>query len=218
MLESAGYNVYAPDLPAHGIDSTAPANVTLDSYVQKVTAILDDLSEPAVLVGHSMGGVIISQVGEMRPARVSKLVYLAAFMPMNGETMQSLLMQDSGSLVVSSVTVNTSTGAIDLIRDKVSDLFYGETDAKYVTLAKMLLKADPLMPAVTPVTLSTENYGRLSRYYIKTTNDKAITLAAQERMIQSQPCKRVYAIESDHSAFFSHPFALNAILQRILND
>jgi pimeloyl-ACP methyl ester carboxylesterase len=218
MLESAGYNVYVPDLPAHGIDGTAPANVTLDSYVQKVTGILDGLSEPAVLVGHSMGGVILSQAGEMRPARVAKLVYLAAFMPVNGETMQSLLLQDAGSLVPSSVTVNTATMGIELIPDKVKALFYGETDARYVTLANMLLRADPLYPAVTPVTLTADNYGRLARYYIKTTNDMAISLAAQERMIERQPCRRVYPIESDHSPFFSHPQQLNAILQRILND
>jgi pimeloyl-ACP methyl ester carboxylesterase len=218
LLESAGYRVYAPDLPSHGIDGTAAADVTLDSYVQKVTAILDSLSEPAILVGHSMGGVVISQTGEARPERVSKLVYVAGFMPMNGQTMQGLLLEDTGSMVPASVIVNAATGSIELRREQIKELFYGETAAQYVTLARSLLRADPILPAVSPVVLTPSNYGRLPRYYVKTGNDKAITPSAQQRMIQNQPCTHVYSMESDHSPFFSHPHQLNAILQRILSD
>jgi len=218
LLESAGYRVHVPDLPGHGIDGTQPAAVTLDSYVQTIATLLDSLPEPAALGGHSMGGVVVSQVGEARPNRVAKLVYVAGFMPMNGQTMQELLLADSDSLVPSSVVVNPTTGAIELLHDRVSALFYGETDARYVALARSLLRPEPIVPALTPVTLTASNYGRLPRYYVKTGNDRAITPAAQERMIQSQPCKRVYSIDSDHSPFFSRPHQLNAILQRVLHD
>lgn len=218
LLESAGYRVYTPDLPAHGIDGTAPAAVTLDGYVQKVAAILDSLSEPAVLVGHSMGGVVISQAGEVRPQRVDKLVYVAGFMPMNGESMQGLLLEDTGSLVPSSVVVNAATGGIELRADRIRQLFYGETLPHFVTLANTLLRPDPIAPALTPVTLTASNYGRLPRYYISTTHDVAISPAAQARMIRNQPCTRVYSIDSDHSPFFSHPVQLHAVLLRILGE
>ena len=218
MLESSGYNVFVPDLPGHGIDGTAPAAVTLDAYVQKVVAILDSLPEPAVVVGHSMGGIVISQASEVRPNRVAKLVYLAAFMPMNGESGLSLASEDTGSMVLPNLIVDPASGTIDIQRDHIADIFYGESRSEYVTLARALLRPNPLWAVATPLTLTASNYGRLPRYYIRTSNDFAVTPTIQDRMLQSQPCKKVYSIESDHSPFFSHPHQLNAILQRILND
>ncbi len=218
MLESSGYDVYVPDLPGHGIDGTAPAAVTLDAYVQKVVSILDSLSEPAVLIGHSMGGIVVSQTGEARPSRVAKLVYLAAFMPLSGQSALALASEDTGSMVLSNSIVDPANGTIDIRRDDIADTFYSESRPEYVTLASALLRPNPLGPVATPLVLTASNYGRLPRYYIRTSNDLAVTPAIQDRMIHSQPCKKVYPIESDHSPFFSHPRQLNAILQRILAD
>ncbi len=87
LLEKHGHTVLAPDLPGHGKDKTPVADVTLQLYVDSVCKLLDAQREPVILVGHSMGGGIITQVAEERPERIKWLVYLAAALPRNGQSM-----------------------------------------------------------------------------------------------------------------------------------
>jgi pimeloyl-ACP methyl ester carboxylesterase len=59
-LRAAGHTVEAIDLPGHGEDKTPVAEVTLDAYADRVCGVLA-AGPPAVLVGHSMGGVVVTQ-------------------------------------------------------------------------------------------------------------------------------------------------------------
>ncbi|MBA3922407.1 MAG: alpha/beta fold hydrolase, partial [Nostocaceae cyanobacterium] len=87
LLEQAGHKVIAPDLPSHGKDKTPIREVTLQSYTDRICEILTELIEPVILVGHSMGGLVITQVAEQCPDKIEKLVYLCAFLPGNGESL-----------------------------------------------------------------------------------------------------------------------------------
>ena len=89
-LEAAGVNVIAPDLPGHGTDSTPRNQVTLDAYADRVIAAISGRSDRITLVGHSMGGVVISAVAERVPERIARLVYACAFLPRNGEALGQL--------------------------------------------------------------------------------------------------------------------------------
>src|SRR5450432_2026748 len=84
-LESAGHAVRVIDLPGAGEDQTPVADVTLDAYASRICAALAELPDPAILVGHSMGGVAITQAAARCPQRVALLVYVAAFMPGDGQ-------------------------------------------------------------------------------------------------------------------------------------
>ena len=86
LLEANGHQVCAPDLPGLGKDHTPPANVTLADNVEKISRLLDKMEEPVVLVGHSLGGVTISQLAEARRRKIKALVYLCALMPTSGKT------------------------------------------------------------------------------------------------------------------------------------
>ena len=78
-LEAAGHTVIAPDLPSHGDDPTPAAEVTLDDYVRRVCEILDAQDEPVVLVGHSMGGLLVYlYLGRNGDAPVGRAVTLCA--------------------------------------------------------------------------------------------------------------------------------------------
>ena len=84
LLEANGHRVCAPDLPGLGKDHTPPANVTLADNVEKISRLLDKMEEPVVLVGHSLGGVTISQLAEARRRKIKALVYLCALLPTSG--------------------------------------------------------------------------------------------------------------------------------------
>ncbi len=66
-LQALGHRVVTLGLPGHGDDQTPPHAVTLQSYADRVGAALDEFNEPALLVGHSMGGIAISQAAEQHP-------------------------------------------------------------------------------------------------------------------------------------------------------
>ena len=60
--------------------------VTLDAYAGRVCEVLA-AGQPAVLVGHSMGGMVVTQAAARMPEQVSALVYLCAFVPVDGESL-----------------------------------------------------------------------------------------------------------------------------------
>jgi pimeloyl-ACP methyl ester carboxylesterase len=88
-LLAAGREVETIDLPGSGEDPTPVAEVTLDAYVERVCAALAD-GPPAVLVGHSMGGVVVTQAAANATANIAALVYVAAFTPSDGQSLLDL--------------------------------------------------------------------------------------------------------------------------------
>ena len=87
LLQSAGHTVIAPDLPSLGMDRTPLSQVSLDTWVEHICHVVDTASEPVVLVGHSRGGIIISEVAERRSDKIALLVYLAAYLLRDGESL-----------------------------------------------------------------------------------------------------------------------------------
>src|SRR5690242_4856292 len=84
LLERAGHAAIAPDLPGHGADTTPAREVTLQAYTDRVCQVALAQAEPVVLVGHSMGGLVISQAAEQCPEAMRTLVYITAFLLPNG--------------------------------------------------------------------------------------------------------------------------------------
>ena len=73
LLQKLGHTVLTPDLPSHGIDKTPTAAITLKDYSLRVCEVLDSCPEPVILVGHSMGGVVITEAAQ-KAIRESKIV------------------------------------------------------------------------------------------------------------------------------------------------
>jgi len=79
ILEKAGNMVVVVQLPGHGSDSTAPQNLTLEVYRDRVVSVIDSIGGQVILVGHSLGGAIISEVAEEVPSKIQKLIYVTGF-------------------------------------------------------------------------------------------------------------------------------------------
>src|ERR1051326_4652928 len=84
-LERDGHRVIAVDLPGHGRRAHERARATVGRYAAAVAdAMMLNGAHDAVVVGHSMGGIVIPKVAELVPARVRHLVFLAAVVLPNG--------------------------------------------------------------------------------------------------------------------------------------
>ena len=208
LLKECGHEAIAIDLPGHGKDWTAVGNISLQSYVDSLRSTLDAQHEPVILVGHSRGGIVISQTAEQRPDRIRTLVYLAAFLIPNGEVMLPTALSDTSSLINSNLVVNEEQGFLTLKSEALREALYADCSDSDVTLSTLLLTPEPIAPMATPLKLSEENFGRIPRVYIETLCDKGLTPSLQKRMVTALPCHKVISMETSHSPFLSAPETL----------
>ncbi|KQX48658.1 alpha/beta fold hydrolase [Paenibacillus sp. Root444D2] len=208
MLETAGHRVIAIDLPGHGEDQTPISEVSLDMYVNRVVATIDGLDQEVILVGHSMGGIVVSQAAEYRPNRIKSLVYLTAFLLQNGQNM--LVIPPNPNMRVSE-----DGSTITVPADKAKDTFYNNCLDEDLVGAVSRLQVQATNPFVTPVSLTEKNFGQVPRYYIEGLRDNAISIDMQRQMQAASPCKEVFTLDSDHSPFYSTPEQLCNILLNI---
>lgn len=214
-LERAGHRVFAPDLPSLGMDKTPVSEVSLDKWTASICAIVDAQPEPVVLVGHSRGGIIISEVAESRPERIRALVYLCAFLLRDGESVLQVVQEDGSSMVLPNLLVSTDQSYSTVRQDAVKEIFYGACSDEDVALAKLLLGPEAMGPAGVPMRIREQNFGRVPRVYIECLRDKAIPPALQKRMYTALPCRKVISMDTDHSPFFSAPEELVAHLTSV---
>jgi pimeloyl-ACP methyl ester carboxylesterase len=93
LLRAAGHEVFTPTYTGLGERAhLVSPSINLDTHITDVLGVIEceDLSE-IVLVGHSYGGMVATGVADRAPDRISKLVYLDAFVPENGQSLSDLL-------------------------------------------------------------------------------------------------------------------------------
>lgn len=120
-LAAEGHSVAAVDLP--GREGSARGDVTMADHVAAVRAAIEAAGpEPVTLVGHSFGGMVISAVAEAAPERIATLVYVAAYLPQDGDSMQALAESDhhNGFRDGSFVVAGDYSSASILERDRVA--------------------------------------------------------------------------------------------------
>lgn len=212
-LISKGNKVIAVQLPGHGADNTLPQNLSLNVYRDKVIEDISKVEGKVILVGHSMGGMVISHVAEKIPSRISKLVYIGAFLPTSGQALTDL--SDPDSQLGLSLVLSADQLTLDVIKDNLSYLFIndGTQAAKDLVLANY--RAEPAIPFGNKVTLTGDHFGTVDKVYIKTLQDIVISPGLQNRMIADAGIKTIYEVNTSHSPFLSQPHAVSDLLLQI---
>jgi len=104
LLEARGWKVYRPSMSGLGEHfNTASTAIGLATHIDDiVNFILFENLHDVILLGHSYGGMVITGVADRIPERISRLVYLDAFLPDDGES--ALTIRKAGSLNVEAMT------------------------------------------------------------------------------------------------------------------
>lgn len=92
LLEARGWKVYRPSLSGLGEHfNTASPDIGLATHIDDIVNFIrfEDLHD-VILLGHSYGGMVITGVADRIPERISRLVYLDAFLPETGESVMTL--------------------------------------------------------------------------------------------------------------------------------
>jgi len=206
-LTAEGAEVVVPELPAHGEDPAPPGDATMAGYVDRVTAAIDGAGAPVILVGHSMGGMVVSAAAEDRAGDLAALVYVAAYVPEDGQSLLELAMSDRDSAIGDNL-VDNGDGTLGIRPEVFADLFCADCDPAEKRALVAGYRPEPAAPLVTPVSLSAAAFGSVPREYIGTANDRVVSPDLQARMTEATPMDREVTLDTGHVPMLAAPDAL----------
>lgn len=193
-------NARAIDLPGHGQDRTPINQVTLDLYVE---AILDAITEPAVLVGHSMAGYPITAAALRAPDKIKRLVYVCAYVPTSGQSLADMRRAGPRQPLLEAIETSPDRQSFSFRPEMVAEKLYHDCTAEVVDYAQAHLGPQAILPQSTPLFFDTV---ACPRRYVLCHDDRAIPPEYQATM--SQGWDDIRHLNTSHSPFFSAPQAL----------
>jgi pimeloyl-ACP methyl ester carboxylesterase len=197
-LKRQGYTVDVVQHPTH----------SLADDVAVTTCALAALNEPAILVGHSYGGVVITEAG--RHPNVAALVYVAAFAPDEGESVATLIANPAPGAPVPPI-VPFADGYLLLDRAKFPESFAADVNpevAAFMADSQLPWGVDALNGTVTKPAWKTK-----PSWYLVATDDRMIPPDAQRAMAK-RAGSSVEEVRGSHSVYVSHPDAVAGIIEK----
>lgn len=216
-LINKGQKVVIIELPGHGSDVTSPQQASINSYRDKVLAVMNQIPGKVILVGHSMGGMVITAVADKAPEKIEKLVYVGAFLPTNGQSLMDLTMTDKESLLGKAISPGDGGLTLELLQDNIVPVFCADCSPNVQQQLLTHYKKEPAIPFGDKATVNAEAFAKLDKYYIKTLEDRAVGPDLQSRMITAAGITKVYPLQSGHSPFLSMPDSITKVLLTIIN-
>lgn len=206
-LEERGHRAQAIDLPGHG-DSAAPiSEVTMEAYVNRVIEAAQGIDGPVVVVGHSLAGAVISQVAEIIPEKIERLVYVAAMLPKNGETPLELMQSDEAGQLLPKIVFSEDGSFATLHREDVETLLLHDVvePERVADFAPRFAVKQATAPFMAPAILTAEAFGTIPKAYIRATLDKVLSPSLQDKMIEGWEVEQIITLESGHFPMMSLP-------------
>lgn len=219
LLRAKGHEVVAPDLPGMGGDEAALRAATLDGWARFTVEACRSLrgaigDAPLVLAGHSRGGAVISAAAEADPFAMDSLAYVCAMMippAMTPETAGEIIPPGAG---VRQIVTLVENGAGMMPDPAQAARYFAQlSPPELAEAAAQRLVPEPVGVNAGPPRVSWERWGTVPRLYVECTEDLAIPIAQQRRMVELAPETAVFTLETDHSPFYSDPEGLAGALE-----
>jgi pimeloyl-ACP methyl ester carboxylesterase len=202
ILKKKGYNVSIVQNPTTSLaDDVAATNRTISAQ-----------DGPVVLVGHSYGGVVITEAGNN--PKVAKLVYITAFAPDSGESVASLIKNPALGAPVPPI-LPPRDGFLFLDRLKFAASFAADVNpelASFMADSQVPWGVQALEGAV-----SQPSWKSKPSWYLVATDDRMIPPVAQRAM-----CKRAGSqtveVKGSHAVYVSQPEAVADLIEQAAQD
>jgi pimeloyl-ACP methyl ester carboxylesterase len=216
-LESKGHRVVTLDLPGHGRRAAVAWRASARAYGEAVADVMARESiGRGIVVGHSMGGLVISKAAELAPARIAHLVFLAAVVVPHGsslarthvtaparEALRGLAAGRGAGTFLQSAEVTWARYMADLPRDHPE-----------VRRALALVTPQPVRPFVETLDLSAFYAMRVPRTYIRCLRDVAVPPAKSAEYAARLGVEPI-DMDTAHNPMMSDPDGLARILDRV---
>src|SRR3954471_6367302 len=210
FVDGSGWQGVYDLLTADGFNVSVVQNQTLslDSDVETTNNVLDLQDGPTILVGHSYGGVVVTEAGSHE--RVAGLVYIAAFAPDAGESVNALIADPPPGAPVPPI-LPPQDGFLFLDREKFAESFAADVPAElaaFMADSQVPWGVEALNGAVSRPAWSTK-----PNWYLVATHDRMIPPPAQRAMATRAGASVVEAPGS-HSIYVSQPHAVAELIEQ----
>jgi len=202
ILKKKGYKVSVVQNPT----------ISLADDVAATKRIVAAQDRPVVLVGHSYGGVVITEAGN--DPKVTRLVYVAAFAPDTGESVSALIKDPPPGAPVPPI-LPPQDGYLFLDRAKFHDSFAGDVDAErgaFMADSQVPWGVDALAGAV-----GEPAWRSKPSWYLVTSEDKMIPPPAQ-RFMAERAGSTVVEVAGSHAVYVSRPDAVAALIEQAAGE
>jgi pimeloyl-ACP methyl ester carboxylesterase len=201
-LKNDGYNVAVVQNPT----------MSLEGDVAATNMIINAQDEPVILVGHSYGGAVITEAGTN--PNVMALVYIAAFAPDKGESVNTLIADPPPGAPVPPI-LPPRDGFLFLDREKFHASFAGDVSdelAAFMADSQVPWGVDALSGTITEPAWRSK-----PSWYLVTTDDRMIPAPAQRQMSE-RAGSTVVEVAASHSAYVSQPAAVAELIEKAASE
>jgi pimeloyl-ACP methyl ester carboxylesterase len=202
LLKEDGYSVSVVQNPTLSLDGDAAAT----------RQVIDAQGEPVVLVGHSYGGAVITEAGN--DPNVAALVYIAAFAPDTGESVNTLIADPPPGAPVPPI-LPPRDGFLFLDRDEFHASFAADLpreEAAFMADSQVPWGLDALGG-----TISEAAWHEKPSWYLVASDDRMIPPPAQRSMAERAGATVVEA-EGSHSIYVSHPEVVAELIEQAASE
>jgi pimeloyl-ACP methyl ester carboxylesterase len=208
FVDGSGWRDVYDLLRKDGYDVAVVQNPTLslEGDVAATHQVLDAQDKPAILVGHSYGGAVITEAGTH--AKVKALVYIAAFAPDKGESVSTLIADPPPGAPVPPI-LPPRDGYLFLDRDQFHAAFAADVpveEAEFMADSQVPWGVGALAGAV-----SEPAWRVKPSWYLVATDDHMIPPPAQ-RAMSERAGATVAEIGASHAVYVSQPHAVAALI------
>jgi pimeloyl-ACP methyl ester carboxylesterase len=210
LLSEDGSRVTAIDLPGHGGNRVAIADVTMDAYIQKVVNEINGIEGKVILIGHSLAGFVISNVAEAIPEKIDRLIYIAAMLPKNGDVPLALMQSDKDGELLAEIIFSEDESYATLEENTIrSILLHDVKDQEHLNNSiPLFYMKQATQPFMAVAKLSEPKFGSVPKYYIRATKDKVLSPSLQDEMLANWKVDKVSTLTSGHFPLTSIPAGL----------
>lgn len=214
-LSAAGHRCYPVDLPGSAPGIVDRATITFEDQVEYLKTLLAGLGGPAIVIGHSGGGLAASQIAEEMPEHVSGIIYVVGMMLPDGKRFADIVglcTEDNPAAVGIWPHLNHLEGMSTVPEHAAIDVFYHDCDP--VQASRAAAKLTPQSNAARDVAprITEARFGKAPRVYIEALKDRSVVPSVQRKMQELLPGCDVRQIDTGHAPMLADPDGLAALL------
>ncbi|MDT0267990.1 alpha/beta hydrolase [Streptomyces sp. DSM 44915] len=207
-LQRCGYRVVAPPVPLRGVAADV-------AYLDSAIKALDG---PVVLAGHSYGGVLVTELAARNAEKVRALVYVAAFIPDAGETVNALNAEFPGSLLGPETTYTVDhAGGSDMYAKPESYKQLLADDRSSRAVAVTAAGQRPIDTAALTEQTTAGAPAEIPKFAIVATRDNAVPTQAQQHQAERARAE-VSRVRASHDVPTSHPAFVARVIKTAIRQ